>query len=370
MKNQKLTRRSFLKLGGATAASLTIFSRNSWAAASPNTGVAVSTTYPETSSELRIKDTSRFKLLQLTDSHFFQVRKDGPDEYLLKAGVTNRDARTMDDWKRLVDLCQPDLVAHTGDMWHNNPEGRGAEYQQAGVERLDSLGVPWICVWGNHDELDDVPKGHDRFHDGKQSLYRGGPGGGNYTVNVVGPDGKPAWKLICMNTNKNGLVEESLGWLTKFADEREQKAYATPSFAVHHIPTKAYITAMTNGTCSGVLLEPVSHEKETGAAFDQLRRIKSLRACFCGHDHISDISGTVDGVELIFGRSSGWSGYGWEKVRKGGKLYTVNCQAATYAWESIFSDGFRWQPEKGKRINEVLDEPFMQDPLKKQVKAA
>ena len=370
MSNTSISRRSFLKIGGGTAASLTILNRSSWSAMPGNPGVTKSMTYPETKAELHIKDPSRFKIMQLTDSHFFRVAKPGDADYLIKAGVTDRDARTMEDWHKLIETYQPDLIAHTGDMWHDNPDGRGAEFQKATIERLDSLGLPWVCIWGNHDQLDDVPNGHDRFHDGKHSLYRGGPGGGNYTLDILGPDGKPVWEIFCLNTQRLGLVNESLDWLKNAADEREKGPGATPAFVLHHIPTHAYVDAVTNKTAAGFFLEPVSHENETGAAFEQIKRLKTVKACFCGHDHVSDISGIVNDIELIFGRSSGWNGYGAEDVRKGGKLTTVNCQAGTYAWESVFPDGLRWHPDPRQKIVKALDEPFMQDPFEKKVNAA
>jgi hypothetical protein len=70
---------------------------------------------------------------------------------------------------------------------------------------------------------------------------------------------------------------------------------------------------------------------------------------------------------LVFGRSSGWNGYGYDKLRKGGKLITANCETGSYAWESVFPDGLRWKPNPDERIEAVIDKPWIKDP---QAKAA
>ncbi len=369
MKRFSITRRTFLASSIATVAA-TSLRANAEENLAEVPGVISSTTYPETSSSLTIKDPSRFKMLQFTDSHFFHGRKEDPNGYFAKAGI-NRDQRSVDDWKRIVDLHKPDLIAHTGDCWHDNPDNRGAEFQAQSIEWISSLGVPFIYVWGNHDQLPDVPKGHDAWHDAKHSLYRGGPSSGNYTVDILNSDGKRVFELFCVNTHRYGLVGTARDWVKAQAAARSQATEPLPpSMLFHHIPTAAYIDALKTKSAGGTFLEKICNEQEQGAAFPEIKALKTVKACFCGHDHTNDISGVVDDIELVYGRSSGWNGYGWETVRKGGKLITVNCENGKYAWESVFSDGLTWQPKRGKVIDKALDEPFMRDPMRDEVRAS
>lgn len=355
MRSADMTRRGFLTTVGVGVMSLN-WSR--WASAQeqgapPLPGVEPSETYPETSSRLSIKDASRFTILQLTDAHFHQRRQQMPEG----------DQRSIGEWKQMIDACGPDLLAITGDLWHDNFEGRGEGFMRASLSWIEELGVPWLFAWGNHDQMDDYRVGHDAIHDAKGSLYRGGPQGGNYTVEIVRGDGSIVWELICLNTHRHGLVGPSLDWLIALADSRRDAEPGTNAFAMFHIPIKAYADREGRETFAGITLEPVSHEKEDGSAFDRLKKLKSVRACFCGHDHVNDYSIAVDGIEMVYGRASGWCGYGFDKVRKGGKLITVNCETGRYAWETVFPEGLRWRPKQNERVNRVLDEPWMKDPL-------
>jgi len=350
------TRRQFLISAGAATLAAWGFNRRSWAQLEPDemTGLAISQKYPETTGTISIKDPSRFTVMQFTDVHLNQERKEVPNAY----------ERTISEWKQLVDRYKPDMIAVTGDLWHENYNGRGDQFMQDAVKHVSGLGLPWSFSWGNHDKLTDIAMGHDFLHDAKGSLYRGGPNNGNYTIDVLGPDGKPVWELICMNTSRNGLVGPSHDWLAQLSKERAG-AKRPNAFGLFHIPLKQYSDVMKLDPTSGIQLEPVSSGDEDGSALGLLKSLGNVRACFCGHDHKSDYSGNLDGIELVYGRSSGWAAYGWVEVRKGAKLITTNCETGNYAWETVFPDGLRWHPNPGQKIQDVLDQPWMKDPVAK-----
>lgn len=343
------SRRDFLKTACAGVAGLStcnLFAEQE----APLTGIASSSRYPESSSTLKISQPSRFTILQLTDSHFFQKRPEIP----------NANERTVGDWKKMVDRYRPDVVCITGDLWHENHEGRGAEYQHHAIGWLGELGVPWTFCWGNHDQLDSQPKGHDALHDGRNSLYRGGAQSGNYTVQIQDKSGKPIWELLCVNTHRLGLVGTASDWLAALTKtRRDQRSKQAPTFAFFHIPLQQYEQLRTGGGMSGITMEGVCNETEKGDALKQFAALGNVRATFCGHDHTNDYFGVVDGIELVYGRSSGWNAYGFEKVRKGGKLITANCETGSYAWETVFPDGLRWHPKAGDHIDKVIDEPWL-----------
>lgn len=348
------SRRAFIHTvtAGAVAAWL---ENAAWSAENqtpPLPGTPTSHTHPETCASLTVASPANFKILQLTDAHFHQRREQQP----------KGDERSLDEWKRMVDLYRPDLIAITGDFWHDNPDGRGEEFLRQSVARVESLGVPWLFTWGNHDQLTDYAVGHDVIHDAKGSLYRGGPTGGNYTVDVVNKAGNIIWQLICLNTHREGMTGPTVDWLKGEAKQRRKQARAVPAFAFFHIPIRQYYE-IRKGDAAGIFLEGVSHQREDGSALKLLKGLGNVRATFCGHDHVNDYSGTHQGIELVYGRASGWCGYGWEKVRKGGKLITLNGESGNYAWETVFPDGIRWRPANTERIQEVLDQPWMKDPL-------
>ena len=345
------SRRKFLKTG--VAASLAFYAMPTVVGAEEEPvgpGMLSSTTYGESSSAMVVGNPAKIRILQLTDAHFFQPRKE----------FTDGNERTVGDWKRMVDRYKPDLVAMTGDLWTDNPDGRGAEFQSAATTWLGELGVPWLFTWGNHDRLDENVKGHDIFHDAPNSLYRGGPQQGNYTVSLRNAAGDQVWELLCLNTHRGGVVGDSYEWLKRLnALQPKSGVKAVPAFALFHIPLKQYADLRENGGMSGFAFEKVCNENEDGAALKELVTHGNVRACFCGHDHVNDYSGVVDGIELVYGRSSGWNAYGFKDVRKGAKLITANAESGSYAWETVFPDGLRWHPEAGKRIEEIIDEPWL-----------
>lgn len=345
------TRRNFLKSVGAGAMGLAVAPYIS-SAEGENTlpGMSKSTKYPENSSSLTVADPSKIKVLQCTDIHFFSKRNEAKP-------VTND--RTLELMKRLVDHAQPDLLVLTGDTWHNNPEGKGKEFQEYAITKIGELGIPTAYTWGNHDQLDDYVAGHDKFAEAPHSLYRGGSGCGNYSIDLITKSGEKVWELVCLNTNENGIQPAQWEWMDEFkARETASGEKQVPIHCFMHIPLLQYYYIWFSGLASGLKLEEVCSEHENGLSILKFKDLGMVKAIFCGHDHVNDYTGMAEGIELVYGRSTGFGGYGEDVVRKGGKLITINAQAGTYSWESIFVDGTVWYPEK-KQIKEPVDTPWM-----------
>lgn len=313
-----------------------------------------STRHPETSAALTVKDPSRIRLLQVTDLHFFCGRDQhgrGPDE------------RSVSDLHRMIERFEPDLVAVTGDTWHDNPDGRGAEFLAYSLRHLEALGTPWLFTWGNHDQLNDYVAAHDALRTARQSLYRGGPQGGNYTVELQDREGRRVWELICLNTTNLGLQRPQRDWIDALHARRTAAgAVHPPAFCFLHIPVLQYHYLWAEAFASGLKREEVCSWGENGSGLWHLQRLGTVKALFCGHDHVNDYAGLLEGIELVYGRATGHAGYGGEEVRKGAKLITVNAVEQTYTWETVFPDGARWRPAPGFRTEEVVDAWWMRHP--------
>jgi 3',5'-cyclic AMP phosphodiesterase CpdA len=282
---------------------------------------------------LRVKHSSRFRILQLTDLHFFSRDKSTWDDF---------NARTVDQMRKIVEFSKPDLVMISGDVWSDNKEEMGEAHMRYAIEKFESLGVPWAFAWGNHDKLNDFSPGHEAFALAKNSLYRGVDSDGNYVINIVDDKGRLVWRLLCVNTHREGFGAHEQKWV------RALPKLDVPQFAFFHIPLKQYAEIWENGAASGIWGEPVCMENEDGTSLSVLKDA-GVNACFCGHDHQNDYSGLADGVELVYGRVSRAGGYGADTFQKGGKLITVNCRKRRYEWDSITPDGRLWRPKKGQR---------------------
>jgi hypothetical protein len=262
--------------------------------------------------------------------------------------------------KRMIDRFEPDLVMVTGDTWHDNPDGRGAGFMEYGLRQLEGLGVPWLFTWGNHDLLDDYVAGHDALRTAQRSLYRGGPQGGNYTVDLVDAHGRPVWELLCLNTTNVGIQRAQRDWIDAFR-QRRQRAGTTspPAFCLLHIPVLQYHYIWEEEIASGFKREEVCSWGENGSGIWHLKQLGNVKALFCGHDHVNDYSGVLEGIELVYGRATGHAGYGGDDVRKGAKLITANATTQEYTWQTVFPDGARWRPEPGFRTDKVIEAWWM-----------
>jgi 3',5'-cyclic AMP phosphodiesterase CpdA len=347
------SRRRFMMAAGAGALGLTAapFLRAAVAEEAPP-GTPVSSKYPENRSSLTVPDPSRVKILQFTDIHFFAGRDEhGPEV----------DEKSVELIKRLVDQSKPDMLMLTGDTWHNNPDGKGKEFQEFALEKIGSLGIPTTYVWGNHDQLDDYVAGHNKFAEARNSLYRGGVSGGNYTVDLLNKTGERVWELVCLNSNDAGLQPQQTTWLEDLKGKKAASGEKpVPIHCFMHIPLLQYYYIWKGGLASGFKLEEVCSERENGLSLTKIKDLGPVKALFCGHDHVNDYSGLAEGIELAYGRATGYAGYGGEHVRKGGKLITINAQAGTYVWESIFMDGTTWHPDLDKRLDKPVAAPWMQ----------
>lgn len=357
MSKSSLSRREFLGWSAAGLAALA--ARRAFAADAPGfvpTGSLVSNTYAGSSAALKVADPSRITLLQFTDLHFF-----------CKSDVPEADKKTVEYLPRLVEQAKPDLLLVTGDFWHDNPEGRGRAQAEFAVAQISALGVPWVFTWGNHDMLDDIVKGHDLFHDAKHSLYRGGPAGGNYSIQLQDQAGATLWDLVCLNTSSHGMDEAPRAWLRGQIAARNAAA-AVPGFGVFHIPLKQLDEGWASPNARGVKLGGKGSGVDTGETLGLLAQL-GVRAACCGHIHTNDYSVVSDGVELIYGHATGAAGWGGETVPKGAKIHTINAQSGSHAWETLLVDGTRWSPAPGVRVEEVLDTPW-DSPAKQKRKAA
>ena len=49
-----------------------------------------------------------------------------------------------------------------------------------------------------------------------------------------------------------------------------------------------------------------------------------MTSVFCGHDHVNNYHGDWHGTDLVYGRVSGWGGYGPGTWQRGGRLIELD----------------------------------------------
>ena len=277
-----------------------------------------------------------FVILNLSDPQM----SDGEwaDDHPLKAIIEHTVTQ-------LVERVQPDLITITGDVaWAEHYKS----YESL-ANLLDSTGIPWAPVWGNHDH-----------QCGKESLLRaaallkehplclledGDPayGNGNYII-TIDEEGTPVTALFMIDSHNSTEIEENgekkwaydklwpnqLEWIGKEASALKEKGYVD-GLMMLHIPLYAYRLAAQklfpegqggDADC-GVQHEPVfSHPCEDGA-LDMIRKTKLITHVLAGHDHSNNFMTDYEGIRLMFAAKSGAGCY-WQEKLNGGTVIRIN----------------------------------------------
>jgi hypothetical protein len=317
-----LTRRALLGKAAMLGAGVALgtVAGNALAAMAPPPPGAVATV-----PVLSIGDPGSFKILQVTDLHLWQKGSwDAAPKLTALAAMVRR--------------FKPDIIVNTGDCWYSvSGDIRGDRCKWA-CDEFAQFKTPWAFAWGNHDEAIDYNRAHATLEKSPYSLYCGAADG-NYRIAVKPKNGDaPVWNLILLNDSRGGFRSEQIDWFKAEAGRiRKETPTPPPAFLFFHIPLPQYDDVVASGKAVGVKFENVSHENGSRDALPAFRDAGFVKAMFCGHDHVNDYYGLLDGIRLQFGRSLG--GYGAEKLRKGATLITVDVPQQAFTVQSVFADG-------------------------------
>lgn len=263
------------------------------------------------------------RILQITDTHF---------------GTANeqnrwRDLQTYRTISSLLFEQRPDFIVHTGDFVNND---QGPSVGWDAVTFMNSLGIPWTHTLGNHDI------GAVSVEDYRQKMQ-------NATFGFFDRDGQreyacrldvvladrptPAWTLFCFDSGyAKGSKHVSGGQLQWFGEQLEKdrsRGATAPALAMIHIPVAEFHGLYQQRQFSGLFGENVSFESDTGQTFQAFQQSQRVRGVFSGHDHVNDFHGLWEGIELVYGRVTGWSGYG--NLERGGRLIEIDLERQTYS---------------------------------------
>ena len=297
---------------------------------------------------LRFNPSGAFKILQFTDT------QDGPDT----------DPRTVALINAALDDQKPDLVVFTGDQLTSackTPDDVRRAIDNI-VRPVDDRQVPWLIVFGNHDE-DHTPKtGVDEA--GMLRIYRSyrhninredAPAltdTGNMHVLVHGAHSeKPVFNVWAFDSGRyapaqiagQAVSEDALlgwGWMPDWdwihRDQVQWYVHTSehleaehgrkiPSLMFFHIPLQEFRQMYENDAYKrahpelglrpqhGVTGE--RNEDECPGPFNSglfaaaLER-GDVKGMFVGHDHVNDYVGNYFGITLGYSANSGFAPYG------------------------------------------------------------
>jgi predicted MPP superfamily phosphohydrolase len=299
--------------------------------------------------EVVLAKEGRFRILQLTDTHF---------------GTPTAENRLKDEGTRklirsLVDDNTPDLVFHTGDFINNDKEN--AEHTAIGF--MNDLGAPWAVALGNHDHANGKA-GQISFDDYysrmKNSLsgFKTKPGGGKdqcYRIDLrVGR--KPAFASIfafnCGDPQSGMIINATqTAWFEEQIESDKKAGRTQPIIVMQHIPTVEFKTLFDQKLAIGRKGEDVCFELDKGEIFSRYVASGRVKAIFCGHDHVNDYIGALQGIRLVYGRCSGFSGYGdWQR---GGRTIDLNSETGRVMTKVVLGRGSVEKAEWSETLKEM-----------------
>lgn len=272
--------------------------------------------------ELKFQN-GKFKIMQFTDLHYV----DG----------SSVDEKTIDLMRRLLAIEKPDFVMITGDTVYGTDNLAGID---KALEPLVEAEIPWSLVFGNHDDEEGVGKeelikkvmalqGSLVFH-----AEDSGFGIGNHYLEIKNGNNETSWALFGIDSGSYNVLPGIVGydyvrtgqieWYRKTIKELRVSNSDFASLVFLHIPLPEYKEVWENKNCIGNKLEEVCCSAVNSGFFTALLEEGHTRGVFAGHDHINDYIGDLHGIQLGYGRATGYNTYGRDGFLRGARIILLD----------------------------------------------
>lgn len=279
------------------------------------------------SDKLRFKEGQEFVILQITDLHFGET--------------VERDENTNALVEKLIKATKPDVVAVTGDAvsgycWDGKDQHFYQNLWKNWTKPFTNLKVPYFLALGNHDRQGNLNPTEicELDHTHEYSLTeasRNITGASNYHFPIYSSNASnpiPPAMIWVLDTNMEscdgltntwGCIEkDQVEWYKKESQKiNEQYGVSPDGLAFYHIPLPEFVTMHNWGKTYGYRGEGISCPRVNTHFFTAMLEMKNIKANFFGHDHCNDNGGFLFGIEIAYGRKTGFGCYGPDKKRGG-----------------------------------------------------
>ena len=279
----------------------------------PSSGIAatrIATSSGEKFMNFSFKPNGKFKILQLTDTHYI---KGDP-----------RSERAMKNVCEMLDAEKPDLVIHTGDIIFASPAEESVREILAPISERK---IPFAVALGNHDSDFDLSR-KEIFEVIKSLPYNinstvTGLYGESNDIITLSKDGddKPQWVFYLFDsTNRCDIPGLEKGWgyihfpeivwyrQHSMAFTKQNGDKPVPSLAFFHIPVPEFNYAFkldNHRIMKGNFGEEPCAPPVNSGLFVSMKEMGDVKAIICGHDHDNDYAMKWNDIFLMYGRYSG-----------------------------------------------------------------
>ncbi|MBR2714212.1 MAG: metallophosphoesterase [Kiritimatiellae bacterium] len=322
---------------------------NDPAGASAAAGEASPAMFDKAAGVVRIPKGERLRILQLTDTQIIDSAQRRSPKRLSPSEIKkwlpeNAEANCYSHIRDLVAQTCPHLIIMTGDNVYGEFDDSGRVLAEF-IGFMDSLGIPWAPIWGNHDQESAVGNAAMCAAYGAASncLFRTetenpADGTGNYAVRIY-QGGKLVEMVYMLDSHgcsraaeksiriPRSITENQCRMMERLAKEAEREAgRPVPAIAAWHIPTKEFFGACKAlgyptkvGTVIGVTvparpgdfgaIQETSIPTATPERFAERLRGCGVNAVFAGHCHKINISVMWNGIRWTMGMKTGTYDY-------------------------------------------------------------
>lgn len=269
---------------------------------------------------LKFKKNS-FKIMQLSDVHYIDGSK--------------KDQETLRVMRQLIASEEPDFIVLNGDTVYC--EDNDKRIPEA-LEPVTSSGIPWSLTFGNHDAEGGKSKDvlFDAIKDLANCLMQNNTpelyGVGNHELCIRDSDGQLQWVLFFMDSGD--YLDHDIGgydmvkldqilWLKNRIQALETENPDFSALLFIHIPLPEHNEAFATEDVVGQKNEAICSSKLNSGLFASLVENGHIRGVYCGHDHLNDFTAKLHGIELGYGRASGFNTYGRDDFPRGARLFTL-----------------------------------------------
>lgn len=275
------------------------------------------------------------------------------------------DPRSLRSVEILLDECRPDLVVLGGDNCYG-PEIKNEADLKAFLDiftvPMETRGIPWAHVFGNHDHDVPVPAARQQEIYEAYSMCVSGHtdetvhGKSNFMLPVYDRAGEVALAVWGLDTNwfieeLNPLIGGSmwqaavlpqspvgsgvwgmlyfdqLMWYWNTSRQLEETAgRKVPGLLCMHVAPYEYRTAYAN---PDICVKSGSYDEELGSTpfntglFSLLLQRGDIKGICCGHTHRNDFEAEYCGIRLFWDACVGYRCYGVDE-RRGGRLFVFH----------------------------------------------
>ncbi len=295
------------------------------------------------------------------------------------SGVTDTYTRVWQYVEEAVEKTTPDLIVLTGDNIYGETDDSGKLWLEM-IEVLDSFEIPWLCIFGNHDN--ESNKGlHWQIEAVSASKYgymQEGicqNGNSNYTVGIK-QDQEIKYVFYMLDTNgcrlkphnfgesllpynpdlddiqqNDGIFPDQMEWMRDSYSKISAQVGNVPSMIFMHIPpVETYYSVAesypeTYGTWPfytdkdgdiGMATENIGGFDSNGEFFKTAKEI-NCAGIFMGHQHKVATSTMYDGIRLTYGLKTGTGDY-HDPEMLGSTKITIKEADNTFEVEHIHSE--------------------------------